>query len=113
MTTFDIGRTAEQAAAEFLEARGCEILIKNWRTRWCEIDIVAYRDRVIYFCEVKYRRTNKQGAGLDYITPRKLRQMQFAAEMWVQDYNWRGEHQLCAIEVSGPSFVVTAVVKDL
>lgn len=113
MTTFDTGRQAEAAAAAFLERKGCIIVIQNWRTRWCEIDIVAQRDAVIYFCEVKYRSTFRQGAGLDYITPKKLQQMRFAAEMWVHRHSWQGEYSLCAIEVSGPDFLITGVVKDL
>ncbi|HSW75300.1 MAG TPA: YraN family protein [Candidatus Saccharimonadales bacterium] len=113
MTTTEVGRKAEAVAATFLTAKGCEIVAQNWRTRMCEIDIVATRDAIVYFCEVKYRVHNKQGAGLDYITPKKLRQMQFAAESWVHMHGWRGDYQLCAIEVSGPRFAVTTVVKDI
>lgn len=113
MTTFETGRKAEATAAAYLEKNGCKIVAQNWRTRWCEVDIIAERASVIYFCEVKYRRTNRQGAGLDYITPRKLEQMRFAAESWVHANSWQGEYQLAAIEVSGPDFRITGVVKDL
>ena len=113
MTTFDTGRRAEAVAASFLEYKGCEIVSQNWRTRWCEIDIVAVRDAVAYFCEVKYRLTAKQGTGFDYVTPKKLQQMRFAAELWVAKYQWQGECSLCAIEVSGPNFRITNVAKDL
>jgi uncharacterized protein (TIGR00252 family) len=112
MTTFDTGRQAEAAAVDYLKRQGCAIVDQNWRTRWCEIDIIAQRDRVVYFCEVKYRKTDNQGAGLDYITPKKLQQMKFAAQAWVHFTNWKGEYQLCAIEVSGPKFQITNVVKD-
>lgn len=113
MTTFETGRRAEAAAAAFLERRRCRVLAQNWRTRWCEIDIVAERNNIIYFCEVKYRAHDWHGRGLDHITPKKLRQMRFAAEFWLAKYGWQGECQLCAIEVSGSDFRVTAVVKDL
>lgn len=113
MTTFETGRRAEAVAADFLQHKGCAIVAQNWRTRWCEIDIIAQRDKVVYFCEVKYRATNNQGSGLEYITPKKLQQMRFAAESWVHLHSWRGEYQLCAIEVSGPQFRITGVVKDL
>lgn len=112
MTTFDTGRKAEQVAADFLQQKGCTILQQNWRTRQCEIDIVARRGNIVYFCEVKYRAQARQGSGLDYITPKKLAQMRFAAELWVQTNEWQGEYQLCAIEVSGPNFTITEVVKD-
>lgn len=113
MTTFDTGRKAEQVAADFLQRKGCKILEQNWRTRWCEIDVVAQKQSTVYFCEVKYRLRITQGGGLDYITPKKVDQMRFAAELWVQSNNWNGEYQLCAIEVFGPEFTITNVVKDL
>jgi uncharacterized protein (TIGR00252 family) len=113
MTTFELGRRAEAAAADFLARKGCEVIAQNWRTRWCEIDIVAVREAVVYFCEVKYRSSNRQGMGLDYITPKKLTQMRFAAELWIAKYNWLGECSLCAIEVSGSDFRITSVLKDL
>ena len=113
MTTTETGRKAEAVAAAFLQAKGCDILAQNWRTRWCEIDVVAKRGRVVYFCEVKYRRHGRQGRGIDYITPKKLQQMSFAAEFWLAKQAWDGECQLCAIEVSGPQFVITNVVKDI
>jgi uncharacterized protein (TIGR00252 family) len=113
MTTTATGRRAEAVAAQFLERKGCAIVARNWRTRMCEIDVVAHRDNTVYFCEVKYRRSLRQGSGLEYITPQKLRQMAFAAESWVHAHGWRGEYQLCAIEVSGPEFQITGVVKDL
>lgn len=113
MTTFDAGRQAEDVAAKFLVSKGCELLAQNWRTRWCEIDVVARRDGVVYFCEVKYRTRNTQGSGLEYITPKKLQQMRFAAESWVQRNNWQGECQLCAIEISGADYRITSVLKDL
>lgn len=113
MTTFDTGRKAEAAVAAFLVRKGCAILAQNWRTRCCEIDIVALRDGVVYFCEVKYRRTTDQGSGIDYITPKKLQQMHFAAETWVHVHGWTGEYQLCAAEVSGACFAVTRFERDI
>lgn len=110
MTSTANGRRAEAAAASFLERKGCRVIVCNWRTRWCEIDIVAVRGDTIYFCEVKYRSHHKQGSGLDYITPKKLRQMQFAAELWMAVQDWRGNSQLSAIEVSGPDFTVSSAV---
>lgn len=113
MTSTETGRRAEAVAADFLEYKGCTIVARNWHTPRCEIDVVAQRDGTMYFCEVKYRATRRQGAGLDYITPKKLKQMRFAAESWVHMHAWRGPYQLCAIEVSGAHFRVTAAVKDL
>jgi Holliday junction resolvase-like predicted endonuclease len=113
MTTFTTGRQAEAAAVAYLKSKGYAIVSQNWRTRFCEIDIIAQKGGAVYFCEVKYRLSDRQGQGLEYITPKKLQQMRFAAEAWVHLTGWKGEYQLCAIEVSGQSFQITEVVKDL
>jgi Holliday junction resolvase-like predicted endonuclease len=113
ISTSATGRQAEAAAAAFLVRKGCTIVVQNWRTRRCEIDVVAERGGTLYICEVKYRLTNKQGGGLDYITPKKLAQMRFAASCFVHAHAWNGQISICAIEVSGPAFRVTAAVTDL
>jgi ribonuclease HII len=113
VSTTSTGRQAETAAADFLQRKGCTIIARNWRTRECEIDIVAQRAGVLYFCEVKYRRTIRQGAGLEYVTPKKVAQMAFAARNWIYAHHWRGPYQLSAIEVSGPQFRVTAAIADV
>lgn len=107
MNTTAIGRRAEDAAATYLARRGYTVLDRNWRTRWCEIDIVAQKDQVVYFVEVKYRRSDCWGSGLDYITPAKLRQMRFAAEFWIARYRKEVPCGLIVVEVEGVSFRLT------
>jgi putative endonuclease len=51
-----LGQLGEQLAAEHLVRRGFEIVERNYRTRWGELDIVAYDGRILAFCEVKSRR---------------------------------------------------------
>lgn len=104
------GHAAESVAANYLRGLGYKIVDLNWKTRWCEIDIVAQMDESIFFVEVKYRKTTKQGGGLDYITPKKLSQMQFAAELWVSNHNWLGEYQLAAVELAGDKFAISEFV---
>ncbi len=101
MASTETGRGAEAMAAAYLRGHGFSIREQNWRTRYCEIDIVAEKGGTIYFIEVKYRRTANQGKGLDYITPKKLKQMKFAAEMWVQMHKWRGDCDLGAVGIDG------------
>lgn len=104
MTNFAHGRSAEAAAADYLRRKGYKILAQNWRTKYCEIDIVVAAKNTIYFVEVKFRLNSSQGEGLDYITTKKLDQMRFAAEVWVNDQGWTGDYCLAAMEVSGESF---------
>ncbi len=96
-----IGRQAEDAATEFLKNCGFAIVQQNWRTRWCEIDIVALKNGIVYFAEVKYRSSQNWGSGLDYITPKKLKQMYFAAEFWCAKSTGATDFRLSAIEATG------------
>jgi putative endonuclease len=50
-----LGAKGEQLAARHLEARGCEVIARNFRTRFGELDLVARDKRFLVFCEVKTR----------------------------------------------------------
>lgn len=81
-TARDIGNTSEEAAANYLEGRGHTVIERNWRTRWCEIDIISTYGGVIYFTEVKHRKSDATGGGIEAITASKYRQMEFAAKLY-------------------------------
>lgn len=111
MSTTETGRRAEAAVAVYLKNHGHTILDQNWRTRWCEIDIVSKKDNAVYFTEVKYRVSTNQGDGLEYITPKKIQQMAFAAEFWVAAYKWRDQYILAAAAVSGDAYTVNDCIE--
>lgn len=98
------GRQAEQAVADYMRRSGYTIRAQNWRTRYCEIDIVATKRKAALIIEVKYRTNSVQGDGFSYITPQKIRQLQFAAELWQQTEQWNGTIELVAAAVSGANF---------
>lgn len=104
MTNYATGHQAEKDAAEYLEGLGFKIIELNWNTKYCEIDIVAQKDKTVYFVEVKYREKSYQGDGFDCITPKKLNQMEFAAKMWLANEKWDGECTLAAIAASPIGF---------
>jgi len=79
-----IGDVAEDEAANYLQRHGHEIIERNWKTKYCEIDIVSEKDGTVYFTEVKYRKRPDQGGGLAAITKKKLEKMQFAAKIYTK-----------------------------
>jgi putative endonuclease len=114
MTNVARGHQAERAAADYLRRHGYKVLALNWRRPRAEIDIIAQAKRqALLFVEVKYRASDQQGAGFDYITARKLAQMQFAAELWVLENHYHGEYALAAMELTGPDFTVTEFLTEL
>ena len=99
----EAGHQGEGAAVKYLEKLGHKIIAHNWKTKWCEIDIISELDDVLYFTEAKYRR---MGGGLNAITPAKQKQMRFAAEMYLKNYPTKSA-RLAAIAVSGDNYQVT------
>ncbi len=111
-TTRGIGNASETAAANELVRLGHNILERNWKTKYCEIDIISKKGDTMYFTEVKHRKNDKAGDGLAAITPKKLRQMGFAVKLYVHtkhltDINLR----LLAISTTGNAPSVVAVVE--
>lgn len=100
MSTTQTGRSAEEQVASLLEKQGHTIVSMNWRNRWCEIDIVSKTKKCVYFMEVKYRSSQDWGDGFSYITPKKLKQMSFAAEFWLHSNNWEKDSLLQAAAVN-------------
>ena len=56
-----IGRSAEDIAADFLVAQGLTILLRNYRRRGGELDIVAREGDVLVIAEVRTRSTDEFG----------------------------------------------------
>lgn len=100
MSSTDSGRTAEKLVADYLKTLKNKIVAMNWRTRWCEIDIISIKKKVVYFTEVKFRSSDAWGDGFSYITPKKLQQMRFAAEFWLTENSWKGDCALLAASVT-------------
>lgn len=113
MSSTETGRRAEKAAATYLEMRGYKVIERNWRRPRCEIDVIAEKDGVIYFVEVKYRRNDDQGGGLEAITTAKLRRMRFAAVTWCHESKWHGPTQLAAVEVADPNFTILSFIDNV
>lgn len=106
-TTTETGTEAESAASRWLERQGYTIVERNWKIKLCEIDIVAEKQDRLYFVEVKHRKTAKSGDGLAAITAKKLRQMRFAADMYVHWHNlYSTARVLAVISTSGESLQI-------
>src|SRR5262249_60856943 len=85
-----LGRLGEQLAAEHLIRRGFQIVERNYRTRWGELDIVAYDGRTLAFCEVKTRRLSASGRDpLESVHARKRAKGRKMAGRWLSERSER------------------------
>ncbi|HEY3729369.1 MAG TPA: YraN family protein [Solirubrobacteraceae bacterium] len=79
-----LGAAGERLAAEHLQRRGFAILERNYRTRWGELDIVAFDGRTLAFCEVKTRRAGgRAGGALEAVGARKQTRVRKMAGSWL------------------------------
>jgi putative endonuclease len=76
-----LGREGERLAADHLERRGYDVLARNHRTRFGELDLVAFDGDTLVFCEVKTRRAG--GAPFDALGVAKQDQVRRMAGAWL------------------------------
>ncbi|MBV9093950.1 MAG: YraN family protein [Streptosporangiaceae bacterium] len=84
-----LGRSGEQAAAEYLESCGLRILDRNWRCASGEIDIVATERHVLVVCEVKSRTGTRYGSPLEAVNRAKRARLRRLAAQWLNAHGVR------------------------
>jgi len=84
------GAAAEHLAADYLQARGLDILARNLRCRLGELDLVCLEGDVLVIVEVRQRSSMQFGGALASVTPRKQRRLIRAAQFhWQRTPGWR------------------------
>ena len=82
----DLGDFGERVAKAHLESKGYRVLATNFRVREAEVDIVAERDGVVAFVEVKTRRGDAMGSAVEAIDRRKAQRLLLAAQAFGQQH---------------------------
>jgi len=81
-----VGRWGEEAAAVYLSQRGYEIIARNARTPYGEIDIVAGQADITIFIEVKTLTSSKNFFPEQHVTARKREHMLACAEHYAAEH---------------------------
>lgn len=80
----EFGFWAENNVAQYLEDKGYEILDKNYRKPWGEIDIIVQKERILIFVEVKANKEEIIGFEPENrVNPKKLLKLQRAAQTYL------------------------------
>lgn len=87
----DLGRKGESLAKAHLESLGYEIMDENWTHGRLEVDLIAYKDCVIIFTEVKTRTGNGFGEPEDFVDARKQKLLADAADEYIYLMGHQGE----------------------
>jgi putative endonuclease len=100
-----LGQLGEQLAAEHLLRRGFEIVERNYRTRWGELDIVAFDGRTLAFCEVKTRQSNgDRHRTFDALHATKRSQVRKMAGRWLIERSDRPHADELRFDAIGVTF---------
>ena len=78
-----VGTEGEDLAAGWLIEKGYEILHRNWRHSYFEIDIIALKNKMLHFVEVKCRNASPFGYPEDSVTKKKFKHLQRAADEFI------------------------------
>lgn len=98
--SLELGREGENTAALYLRDKGYSIIHTNYKCRSGEIDIIAVSGEYIVFAEVKYRKNNYYGSGLEQIDNRKQKKIIKCAEYYLASHRCDLQPRFDAIEIS-------------
>jgi putative endonuclease len=83
----ELGKQAEDLAADYLIKNGYRILVRNFRYQKAEIDIISEKDNVIIVTEVKARSTDFFILPQEAVTKGKIKLIVTAANHFMEKFN--------------------------
>jgi putative endonuclease len=100
-----VGQLGEELAGEHLVRSGFRILERNYRTRWGELDIIAFDGHILVFCEVKTRRLpGRCGQPFEAVSTRKRAQVRKMASRWLRERDDRPYARVIRFDAIGVLF---------
>ncbi|OQX87410.1 YraN family protein [candidate division KSB1 bacterium 4484_87] len=93
----NVGKLGEKLASDYLKNKGYKIIKRNYRFGHGEIDIIAEKDGILIFVEVKTKKFGDFGDPIYWITRRKQRQIAKIAQAYL--YEKEIEHMDCRFDV--------------
>jgi len=86
MDTLSRGKAAENLACEYLQARGLQLLHRNYRSKGGEIDLILQDTDSLVFVEVRYRRQAGFGSAAESVDWRKQSKLIKCARYFLQTH---------------------------
>ena len=86
----ELGKYGEELGKNYLAEKEFEILHVNWRYSFYEIDIIARKNNVLHFIEVKTRRSHRFGLPEESVDTKKIKKLMNAAEEYMRQFpGWK------------------------
>jgi putative endonuclease len=100
------GRHAEDLAAEFLQRRGLELVERNYRCRFGEIDLIARDGKTLVFVEVRMRASASFGGAAASITGAKRGKLMRTARHYLAGASRMPACRFDALLVTGTDYAI-------
>lgn len=94
-----IGLQGENAASKFLVKQGYEIVIRNYHSRFGEVDIIAQNEKNIIFVEVKTREKNTKFSAKEAVDVQKQKRIAKTALLYLSEHHVNLQPRFDVIEV--------------
>ncbi len=82
----DTGKIGEEIAENYFKENGFEVLHKNWRHKHWEVDLIAFKNGILHFMEVKCRSSKKFGFPEQSVSRKKIQNLMNASVEYVLQY---------------------------
>jgi putative endonuclease len=111
----DTGKIGEALAVAWFEEKGFSILHTNWRHKNLEVDIIASKNNMLHFIEVKAVTTLKYGNPEDKVSAKKIKNLiDASAEFLYQQPQWqRIQFDVLSITMLQGQEVVYYLIEDV
>jgi putative endonuclease len=94
------GNEGEQLAADFLIAKGFEMVRRNYRYKHSEIDLIVKKGNWLIFVEVKTRTSHAFGYPEQFVDRNKVKTILYGALNYMHEINWQGNVRYDIVAVS-------------
>ncbi len=81
------GEDAELASFHYLKTQGLKLIETNFRCRHGEVDLIMLDKKILVFVEVRFRKNDRFGGGLESITTSKQNKLRKTAELYLQKHS--------------------------
>ena len=97
MKTVEIGKLGEEIARKYLEEQGYKIIEQNYRTRYSELDLIAYKDKWLVFVEVRTKIGEQFGSPEETLNKQKIQRLQRASAAYAATNRYKGQYRIDAV----------------
>ncbi len=92
-----IGFLGEAAAKRYLRKKGYRAVTRNYRTKYSEIDLIFYDNKILVFVEVRTKVGERFGAPEESIKGNKIRRLKRAAAAYAARRDYSGSYRIDAV----------------